>query len=316
MYPQARDIDNIYRTEAFRPATAAELIADGTDLQAGIRSLAQITQDVRAAQPQEVLMSLRTRRGTYFNAYDSTGPVSAGHPQAHPDPLVSDEIFTLIDRNGWQLESGDRVVIRTRRGTYFNAWDSSGNVSASRLAYHPDSTVSDEIFTILLGETITHRAEVYHQLQALYQAVLGRAIDDSGWQTYSNAVLTSGWTPEQVRNDIAHSPEAYGYLEGIYQAVLGRAMDDSGKQTYSNALANGWTLGQVRNAIAHSAEAANALKALHQEVWGRPIDAAYLDYYTFLLSTDGTLAAVRADMKALHLQMVVLPVLIAISLIQ
>ena len=93
-------------------------------------------------------------------------------------------------------------------------------------------------------------------------------------------------------------------------------MDDDGWQTYANALANGWTLGQVRNVIAHSAEAANALKALHQEVWGRPIDAAYLDYYTFLLSTDGTLAAVRADMKALHLQMVVLPVLIAISLIQ
>ena len=61
MYPQARDIDAIYRTEASRPSTAAELFTDGTDLQAGIRSLDQIRQDVRAAQPQEVLMSLRTR---------------------------------------------------------------------------------------------------------------------------------------------------------------------------------------------------------------------------------------------------------------
>jgi hypothetical protein len=60
----------------------------------------------------------------------------------------------------------------------------------------------------------------------------------------------------------------------------------------------------------------NAVQKMYQEVWGRPIDAAYLDYYTFLLSTDGTLADVRADMEALHLQMVVLPVLIAVSLIQ
>jgi hypothetical protein len=113
-----------------------------------------------------------------------------------------------------------------------------------------------------------------------------------------------------------YTPEASVRLEGIYQAVLGRAMDDSGKQTYANALTNGWTLGQVRDVIAHSAEAANALKALHQKVWGRPIDAAYLDYYTFLLPTDGTLADVRADMEALHLQMVALPALIAISLVQ
>jgi hypothetical protein len=104
-------------------------------------------------------------------------------------------------------------------------------------------------------------------------------------------------------------------MEAIYQAVLGRAMDDSGWQTHAALLAQGWTLGQVRNAIAHSPEASNNLKALYQAVWGRPIDAAYLDYYTFLLSTDGTLVDVRADTEALHLQTVVLPVLIAVSIL-
>jgi hypothetical protein len=105
-------------------------------------------------------------------------------------------------------------------------------------------------------------------------------------------------------------------LEALYQAVLGRAMDDSGQQGYTNALANGWSLRQVRNDIVQSAEASNALHALHQEVWGRPIDAAYLEYYTFLLATGGTLAEVRADMEDLRLQTVVLPVLIAVSLMQ
>ena len=52
-----------------------------------------------------------------------------------------------------------------------------------------------------------------------------------------------------------------------------------------------------------------SVEEIYQEVWGRPIDSEYLAYYTFLLSTDGTLADVRADMEALHLQTVVVPVL-------
>jgi hypothetical protein len=54
---------------------------------------------------------------------------------------------------------------------------------------------------------------------------------------------------------------------------------------------------------------------MYQEIWGRPIDVADLNYYTFLLSTGGTLAAVRADMEALHLQNVVVPVLSSISIL-
>jgi hypothetical protein len=92
MYEQARDIDNIYRTVAFRPATANELFTDGTALQAGKSSLAQITEEVRAAQPQEVLMSLRTRRGTYFNAYDGY-PLKPGHPA--PSMTCRDGLSTL-----------------------------------------------------------------------------------------------------------------------------------------------------------------------------------------------------------------------------
>src|SRR2546422_6698913 len=110
--------------------------------------------------------------------------------------------------------------MRTRRGTYFNAYDSNGPVSAQALQAHPDPLVSDEIFTILLGEAIARRAEAYYLLQALYQAVLGRTMDDSGWQTHST-LLASGWTLGQVRDAIAHSPEAHVHLEDIYQAVLG-----------------------------------------------------------------------------------------------
>lgn len=164
-------------------------------------------------------------------------------------------------------------------------------------------------------EVLAHSARAYGHLEAIYQAVLGRAMDNGGWQTHSN-LLASGWTLGRVREAIAHSPEAHDRLEAIYQVVLGRAMENGGWQTHPALLAQGWTLDQVRNAIAHSPEASNDLKALYLEVWGHPIDSAYLDYYTFLLSTDGTLADVRADMEALRLQTVVLPVLIAVSVLQ
>jgi hypothetical protein len=101
-------------------------------------------------------------------------------------------------------------------------------------------------------------------------------------------------------------------IDNIYRTVLARPAIAAEILTHSNSLASGQTLGQVRNVIAHSPDASGRLEDIYQEVWGRPIDAAYLDYYTFLLSTGGTLTDVRADMEALHLQTVVVPVLSSI----
>jgi hypothetical protein len=106
-------------------------------------------------------------------------------------------------------------------------------------------------------------------------------------------------------------------VQKIYQAVLGRAMDDTGKQGYANALANGWPLEQVRYDIAHSPETQGRLAAAYQAIWGRPIGQDYLEYYTFLLGLpDWTLADIVQDEKERYLQTVVLPVLIAVSVLQ
>ena len=94
----------------------------------------------------------------------------------------------------------------------------------------------------------------------------------------------------------------------MYQQLYGRK---SNADELSRALAGFNTYGSSYADTIY----ANAVQKMYQEVWGRPIDTAYLGYYIFLLSTDGTLADVRADMEALHLQTVVLPVLITVSLI-
>ena len=58
-------------------------------------------------------------------------------------------------------------------------------------------------------------------VQKIYQAVLGRAMDDTGKQGYANA-LANGWPLGQVRYDIAHSPETQGRLAAAYQGIWGR----------------------------------------------------------------------------------------------
>jgi ElaB/YqjD/DUF883 family membrane-anchored ribosome-binding protein len=346
-------LDKISREVLGRPMTLGEYACYTAKL-ADDSSLDAVRMEIAHGTPiciGDYSVSFRTHTGQYLVAEGGGGGVVNAN-RAAPGPW---ETFRLTDLNGGTLQSGDDIHLATHNGMFVVAEGGGGGVvNANRpRASHWERFTLRKVrgssgHIIRSGDTIALLARngqyvvaegggggvvnanrpargpweefTIHMpdaapLEALYQAVLGRAMDDSGWQTYANA-LANGGTLEQVRNAFAHSAEASGYLAGIYQAVLGRAMDDSKKQSYANALANGGTLGQVRSDIAHSAEASGHLAALHQEVWGRPIDAAYLDYYTFLLSTDGTLADVRADMEALHLQMVVLPVLIAVSLVQ
>jgi hypothetical protein len=91
----------------------------------------------------------RTRRGYYFNAFDSIGAVSA-IPTFNADPMISDEIFTVRKIFGAPtaaIQSDDRIQICTRRGCYFNSFDSTGAVSAIP-TFSADPLVSDEIFRI------------------------------------------------------------------------------------------------------------------------------------------------------------------------
>ncbi|CAN1209175.1 hypothetical protein TUMEXPCC7403_03065 [Tumidithrix helvetica PCC 7403] len=90
---------------------------------------------------------LRSRRGFFLNCHDSVGNVQA-IPNANLDPAVSDEIFTIVKNGGGRINSGDKILFRTRRGFFFNCHDSVGSVQAIQNANF-DPAVSDEIFTIV-----------------------------------------------------------------------------------------------------------------------------------------------------------------------
>jgi hypothetical protein len=95
------------------------------------------------------LIMLKTRAGYYVNSYDSRGALKA-IPEANFDPNVSDEIFRLkkIDgSSGSTIRNGDKILIQTRRGYFFNCVGSIGKCQAIENANY-DPKVSDEIFTI------------------------------------------------------------------------------------------------------------------------------------------------------------------------
>ena len=158
-----------------------------------------------------------------------------------------------------------------------------------------------------------HHHESLSRQAAIYQEVLGRAIDDGTLRGHA-ALLGRGDFPDsQAATDASRaSSPSQEYPGGDLPRDTGGP--SNGRNRAADLLQSPRPRldpGSGPECNCAQPEVSSRLQALYQDIWGRPIDSAYLDYYTFLLSTDGTLADVRADMQELHLQTVVLPVLIA-----
>lgn len=95
---------------------------------------------------------------------------------------------------------------------------------------------------------------LYNDINQLYQEVLGREVDDSGFVTFSNTI-EKGKSLHWVRKRLASSTEAKYVITRIYQEILGRDVDQSGLNTYTTTLQRGWSLEQVRQDVLDSHEA-------------------------------------------------------------
>ena len=101
------------------------------------------------------------------------------------------------------------------------------------------------------------------QVLRLYQAALGRAPDQMGFQSWVNAIK-SGASLASVADGIIGSPEfqqRFGtnptdgaFVDQLYSNVLHRAPDASGYALWTNALAGGLTRGQALAAFSESPE--------------------------------------------------------------
>ncbi|NJN32343.1 MAG: DUF3747 domain-containing protein [Synechococcales cyanobacterium RM1_1_8] len=99
----------------------------------------------------------------------------------------------------------------------------------------------------------------YAQINALYQEILERPVDQPGLKTYGRR-LDQGKTLAWVRDRLSNSSEGRTVaLNRVYREVLGRNVDPAGARVYGNRLKSGWTIAQVRNELLNSREAQQRL---------------------------------------------------------
>lgn len=128
--------------------------------------------------------------------------------------------------------------------------------------------------------------EYLSTINALYEQVLGRAVDPEGSATHS-ALLAQGATADMIGRLLAQSLESQNNLNLLYLQILGRPADTGGLATFTALLASGTKLGEVRRLLAQSSEAESALCRVYEQTLGRPADPDGLATYTALLA-DGT----------------------------
>jgi hypothetical protein len=99
-------------------------------------------------------------------------------------------------------------------------------------------------------------------VQQAYLYLLGRAVDPSGFSTWTSAFDNAG--PAAVRDALVNSAEARttgpyasngSYVTFLYNRYLHRAPDPGGYQTFVNALNSGASRPSVRDTLLNSAEA-------------------------------------------------------------
>lgn len=150
-----------------------------------------------------------------------------------------------------------------------------------------------------LAEVVTPNQ---HFVQAMYETLLGRAADPSGY-THFLTELQNGASRYQVVQEVQGSAE-YQTLEvdQLYQQILGRAPDSTGLSTWTNFLANGGTENQLEAILLgsqeffndHGQSDASYIQAVYQLVLNRTVDPSGAQVYSQDLSSEMTLTSVAA----------------------
>lgn len=101
----------------------------------------------------------------------------------------------------------------------------------------------------------SQKAQIRRALDDIYEEVLGRDLDEAGFDTYLDRIANDDWSLSRVRQDIADSQESRDRLNDLYREILRRDIDSDGLRTYRRQLAQGSSLNEVRRTLERSGEA-------------------------------------------------------------
>lgn len=143
-----------------------------------------------------------------------------------------------------------------------SAHDGSGTTgTSSSFGYMLDFTPNLSLFGSVAHDAASHAGEVY----GLFDGLLGRPPDNSGWEAFVPA-LDHGASLRDVAQAVLTSPEwtsRFGdvsklddksFVDTLYHVALGRDVDTAGEQGWLATLANGASRADVGVSFALSAE--------------------------------------------------------------
>ena len=144
------------------------------------------------------------------------------------------------------------------------------------------------------GASYANSAQAAADIGALYQSVLGRAVDPNGLAA-SQAYLASGASLGALRTAVAYGAEAQNDLNRIFKQILGRPLDANGLAAAQSYLANGGSMASYRTSVAGSPEAIQDLQNVFQGILGRLLDANGLAAAQSYLVNGGSMASYRTS---------------------
>lgn len=146
-----------------------------------------------------------------------------------------------------------------------------------------------------IANLATSYAYAAYEVRQAYLAVLKRAVDPSGLQTWTT-VLESGASPAELYGYLTASAEFYqdagsstdSFIELVYQRLLARAADQQGLATWSAAINQGRSRQWLALALLGSAEGrGDQVQAAYQQVLGRSVDPSGLTTWSDVLGHNG-----------------------------
>jgi streptogramin lyase len=189
------------------------------------------------------------------------------------------------DGNVWFTESEGRIGQITPAGSVTEFSVPAVKDQFSLITTGPDGNLwFTEPSNNRIGEVLLHATPNQSFVIRVYQDLLQRPPDGTGFSLFTGVLDQGTATRTQVAQDIENSPE-YQTLEvsNLYQSVLRRAVDASGLNTWVNYLAQGGSAEQLKAQLLGSDEyfsrfggSSNSgyLSALYQDVLQRPLDPA------------------------------------------
>jgi len=247
-----------------------------------------------AAGSYRVLIASQGNYGD-VGQFSVSGTVMPDTSVSTPTNLVAAAALGLKVNLTWADNATNETYYQVMRSTDGSNWSVAATLSAGTTSYadvnltagasyfyrvqagndEDTSNLSEPVQIAMSGNSLL--------LVTLYQDILGRDPDASGWTAFSTQ-LSGGTGRELVARTLLHSQEYYGKLvDSYYATYLNRTADAGGRSFWVNMLVSGGTADSVSRGLLLSTEYAQQhvgneafVEGLYGHILGRHSDAGGL----------------------------------------